>query len=339
MQGGSRVGPCRRSGEAGGQRRGWGGVAEVVVAAGRGAVGVGGVAGLTGDGAGEVVEVLEADASFEADVVPGAGAVVVGVEEVVDVAEVFVDVEQQVAGPSALEERGVGWQALLELVDVVLEVVEEVVSCLGVPVLGGGGAAEGGEEVLEDAEGGGGGLLWVVGVEEGVGEEGRLLVVAGLWGAGSHGLEELEAVPGEGGVAGTQVVAGEGGGESRQEEQERRGAVRPAGLWGCGRSHGGAVGAAWVVLGRRLVRLGVVVVVVVRVGAVLGVLAGWPALCGATALPSSLSDCSEFPAVVFGFVWWLWWSRGSALVGWPRVGRAVAVLCWWCVGGEVGCSG
>ena len=88
-------------------------------------------------------------------------------------------------------------------------------------------------------------MLWVAGVEEGVGEaEGRLVLLAGLCRAGSHGLEEPEAVPGEGVVAGPQVVAGEGGGESRQEEQERRGAVRQAGLWGCGRCHGGWVGAA-----------------------------------------------------------------------------------------------
>ena len=33
----------------------------------------------------------------------------------------------------------------------VLEAVEEVVACLGVPVWGRAGAAEGGEEVLEDA--------------------------------------------------------------------------------------------------------------------------------------------------------------------------------------------
>lgn len=296
--------------------RGWGCV---------GPCGLVGVVGLVAHGAGEVVEVLEAGASFEADVVPGAGTVVVGVEEVLDVPEVPADVEQEVAGPSALEERAVGWQALLQVVLVMLEVVEEVVACLGVPVVWGAGAAEGGEEVLEDAEGNGGGLLWVVGVEEGVGEDGRLLVVAGLWRAGSHGLEELEAVPGEGGVAGTQVVAGEGGGggESRQEEQERRGAVAQAGLWCCGRSHGGAVGAAWVVLVRSLVRLGGGAGGRCAWGA-----AGWPALCGAAALPSSLSGCSEFPAVVFSFGWWLWWSWGSALVGWPCVGRAVAVVCW-----------
>ena len=73
------------------------------------------VLGLTAHGAGEVVEALEAGASFEADVVPGAGAVVVGVEEVLDVREVPVDAESL-----PLEERGVGCRALLQALDVVL---------------------------------------------------------------------------------------------------------------------------------------------------------------------------------------------------------------------------
>lgn len=284
-----------------------------------------GVAGLIAQGAGEVLEALEAEASFEADVVPGAGAVVVGAEEVVDAPEVSLDVEQQLAEPLALEERAAGCQASLELLAVVLEAVEEAVACLGVPVLWGVGAAEGVEEALEDAAGGGGGLLWVVGVVEGVGEgEGGVQVLAGRVGAGSHVLEELGAVPGEGGIAGPEVVAGEGGGESRAEEQERRGAVAQAGLWGCGRSHGGA----WVVLGRSLVRLGGGAGGRCAWGA-----AGWPALCGAAAFPLSVSDCSEFPAVAFSFGWWLWWSWGSALVGWPCVGRAAVCS------GEVGRSG
>ena len=71
------------------------------------------------------VHVLEAGASFKADVVPGAGAVVVGTEEVMDAAEVLVDAEQPVAGPLPFEARPVGWQALLELLDVVVEAVEE----------------------------------------------------------------------------------------------------------------------------------------------------------------------------------------------------------------------
>lgn len=81
-------------------------------------------------------------------------------------------------------------------------------------------------------------------VEEGVGEEGRLLEVAGLRVAGSHVLEEAERVAGEGVVVCPELLAGEGGGESREEEQqERRGGVRQARPWGCGRSHGGSVGA------------------------------------------------------------------------------------------------
>lgn len=182
-------------------------------------------------------------------------------------------------------------------------------ACLGVPVAGGAVAAEGVEEVLEDVEGGGGALVRVVVVEEGVGEGWRLLVVAGLWRAGSHGLEEVEAVPGEGGVAWPQVVAGEGGGESRQEEQERRGAVPRAGLWGCVRSHGGAVCAAWVVLGGSLVGLGGGAGGRCAWGA-----ARWPALCGAAAFPSSLSDCSEF-LVAFSVL-----AGGCGILG---------EVCWW----------
>lgn len=75
-----------------------------------GPCGLVGVVVLIAHGAGEVAEVLEAGASFEADVVPGAGAVVVGAEEVVEAAEVFVDVE-----PEALGERRVGWHASLEV--------------------------------------------------------------------------------------------------------------------------------------------------------------------------------------------------------------------------------
>lgn len=173
---------------------------------------------------------------------PGAGAVVVGVEEELDVSEVLVDGEQRVAW--SFEERGVVGEASLEVVDVVLEFVEEVVARLAVPVLAGAVGAEGVEEVLEDAEGGGGGLVRAeVVVEEGVGEEGRLLEVAGLCVAGSHVLEEAECVAGEGVVVCPELLAGEGGGESREEEQECRGGVRQAWLWGVGRSHGGSVGA------------------------------------------------------------------------------------------------
>ena len=171
-------------------------------------------------------------------------------------------------------------------------------------------------------------MLWGVGVEEGVGEgEGRVLVVAGLWRAGSHGLEELEAVPGEGGVAGTQVVAGEGGGESRQEEQERRGAVPQAGLWGCGRSHGGAVGGAGQEPGR----------------------AGWWCVwapCLGCCRAAGFMWCDGFPFLAFrllrvsgcGFQFWLVAVvvLGKCVVGVAvRVWGAVAVLCWWCAGGRL----
>lgn len=67
----------------------------------------------------------------------------------------------------------------------------------------------------------------VVVVEEGVGEEGRLLEVAGLYRARSHVLEKLECVPRN---VGPQVVAWEAGCESREEEQECQGAVPQAGL-------------------------------------------------------------------------------------------------------------
>ena len=265
-----------------------------------------GAVGLTGRGAGEVVEALEAGASLEADVVPGAGAVVVGAEEVLDVPEVFVEGEREAAGPWALGERAVGGQALVELLDVVLEAVEELVSCLGVPVLGGAGAAEGVEEVLEDAEDGGGGLLWVAGVEEGVGEDGRLVGVAGLCRAGSHGLEELEAVPGEGVVSGRQVVAGEGGGESRQEEQERRGAVAQAGLWGCGRSHGGPVGGAGQEPGQARWRCG-------------------RALCLGCRRVAGFMWCGGFPSLAF------WWQRvsGCGFQFWLVACGGVGEVRWW----------
>lgn len=266
-----------------------------------------GAVGLVGRGAGEVVEALEAGASLEADVVPGAGAVVLGAEEVLDVPEVFVEGEGEAAGPWALGERAVGGQALVELVDAVLEAVEEAVSCLGVPVLRGAGAAEGVEEVLEDAEGGGGGLLWVVGVEEGVGQDGRLVGVAGLCRAGSHGLEELEAVPGEGGVAQRQVVAGEGGGESRQEEQERRGAVAQArGLWGRGRSHGGAVGGAGQEAGAAWWRCG-------------------RALCLGCCRLAGFMWCGGFPSLAF------WWPRVSAcgFQFWLVACGGVGEVRWW----------
>lgn len=174
--------------------------------------------------------------------VPGAGAVLVGVEEEVDVPEVFVDGEQRVAW--SFEGRGRVGEALLQVVDVVLQLVEEVVASLAGPVLAGAVGAEGVEEVLQDAEGGGGGLVRLeVVVEQGVGEEGRLLEVAGLRVAGSHVLQEAESVAGEGVLVCPQVLAGQAGGQSGEEEQERRGGVRQAWPCGCGLSHGGSVAA------------------------------------------------------------------------------------------------
>lgn len=85
----------------------------------------------------ECVQALEPVVSFEANVVPGAGAVVVGMK-------VDLDLEQQVAGPSASEASN----AVLQVVDVMIDAVEELVPCVVVPVVGGAGAAEGVEEVL-----------------------------------------------------------------------------------------------------------------------------------------------------------------------------------------------
>lgn len=300
---------------------------------GVGAVRLRGVAGLIARGAGEVVQALEAEASFEADVVPGAGAVVVGAQEVLDASEVFVDGEQGVAGPLSREERGVVRQAVLEALDAVLEAVEELLACLVVPVLRGAGAAEGVEEVLEDAEGGGGSLLRVGDMQEGVGEEGRLLVVAGRCGAGSHVVEELEAAPGEGGIAGRPVVAGEAGGKSREEEQERRGAAAQAGLWGFGRSHGGAVGAAWWALFRRLVRLG---------GGAGGHCAGGSAGCQLYVVPPRL-PLPLFRLAASCRLWFPFWAGGCAacgeepFLGCVWAGKYVAVLCG-CVLAGAGCG-
>lgn len=255
--------------------------------------------------------------------VPGAGAVVVGVEEALDVPEVLVDGEQRVAW--SLEERGVVGEALLEVVDVVLEFVEEGAARLGGPVLAGGVGAEGVEEVLEDAQGGGGGLAREeVVVREGVGEEGPLLEVAGLCVAGSHVVEEAQGVAGEGVVVCPEVLAGEGGGESGEEEQEGRGCVRQAWLCGCGRSsHAGAVCAVgWCWAGGWWGWVALVVPVV----AVLGVLRG-VGLCMVAGFPSSLSDCWEFPPVLSSLGWWLWWSRGSVLLGCVWLGIVVAAVC------------
>jgi len=92
--------------------------------------------------------VLEGDASFEEDVVPGTGAVVVDAEEVLDVPEVFVEVEQPIAGPLPFEERAFCCQTFLQVMHEVLKAVEEAAVRVGVPVLRGVGCAEGVEEVL-----------------------------------------------------------------------------------------------------------------------------------------------------------------------------------------------
>lgn len=275
---------------------------------------------LLAHGAGEAVDALEAGVSLEADVVPGAGAVGVVLEEVLDAAEVLVDAEVKVAGPSPVEARGVGWEAALEVVDVVLELVEEVAACGVEPVRGGAGAAEGVEEVLEEVEGGVCGLLCVVGVQEGVREGARrVLVRAGLRGAGSHVAEELEAVPGEGAVVEAQGAAGEGVGGRREEEQERQGAVDGCWWWGCGPRHGGC----WVALGRSLLGLG---------GGAGGGSARGAAVCRALCGAASL-----FPFVAFwlvrvsgcGFQFWWLWCVGKCVVGVAlSVVRVLEVLGW-----------
>lgn len=61
--------------------------------------------------------------------------------------------------------------------------------------------------------------------------------------AGSHVLQEAESVAGEGVLVCPEVLAGQGAGQSGEEEQERRGGVRQAWPCGCGRSHGEAVAA------------------------------------------------------------------------------------------------
>ncbi|KAF4803719.1 hypothetical protein TURU_013838 [Turdus rufiventris] len=133
----------------------------------------------------ERVHMFKADASFELDMVPEAGAFV-GADEVLDEPEVFVDIEQQVVRSLAFKEHAIGWHTLLfQVVEVMLEVVEEVLPCLGIPVLGSAGTAEDVQEVLEDVGGSGDSLLWVVDVEEYVEGKLHILVVAGLWWAGS----------------------------------------------------------------------------------------------------------------------------------------------------------
>ena len=80
-------------------------------------------------------------------------------------------------------------------------------------------------------------------VREGVGEDGQLLEVAGLCVVAGHVLEEAHGIAREGVLVCPELLAGEAGGESGEEEQERRGCVRQAWLWCCGRRHAGVVGA------------------------------------------------------------------------------------------------
>ena len=145
-----------------------------------------------------------------------------------------------------------------------------------------------------------------------------MLLRAGLRGAGSHVVEELEAVPGEGVVVEAQGAAGEGAGGRREEEQERQGAADACWCRGCGPRHGGA----WVVLGRSLLSWGWVVVAVVGVPPCVGLYA-----VRHPSFPLSLSGWGEFPAVVFPFGGcWLWCVRKCVGGVAPSVGRALEVL-------------
>lgn len=241
--------------------------------------------------------------------VPGAGAVIVVVEEGVEAAEVFVDGEVRVARPSCPRACVAVRQALLEVLGIPLDLVEEALALAVDPVCWSGGAAEYFEEVLEDVVGGFVGLLGVVGVQDGVIEGAwRVVLWARLGWAGSHVPEELEAVAREGGILGAKVVAGGGGGESFHKEREQQDAVPPWVLWACRHSHGGTR----VVLGRSLVGLG-------GGSGLCG--AAVPALCGVSSFRSSLSCCREILSVAFTFGYWFLWS-GSKWLGcvWG---------CWW----------
>lgn len=245
--------------------------------------------------------------------VPGAGAVIVVVEEGVEAAEVFVDGEVEVARPSCAGARVAARQALLEVLGVPLDLVEEALALAVDPVGWSAGSAEYFEEVLEDVVGGSVGLPGVAGVQDGVVEGAwRAVLWARLGWAGSHVPEELEAVAREGGILGAKVAAGgggsSGGGESFHKEREQQDAVAPWVLWACRHSHGGTL----VVVGRRLVGLG---------GGSGLCAAAVPALCGVSSFPSSLSCCREILSVAFTFGCWFLWS-GSKWLG-------CAWGCWW----------
>lgn len=161
-------------------------------------------------------------------------------------------------------------------------------------------------------------------VEEGVGEEGPLLEVAGLCVAGSHVLQEAERVAGEGVLVRPEVLAGQGGGESGEEEQERRGGVRQAWLCGRGRSHGGSGGAVGCCGAGGAWCGGLVLLVLVA--AVLGVLLG-AGLCMQGSFPfiafrlRALSACSFQSGLVAPVV------SGQCCVGFPVPGIGMAAVC------------
>lgn len=138
-----------------------------------------------------------------------------------DGSEVFVDAEVSVARPSPLGARALVYEALLKVMDVMLDLVEEAVACAVNPVFWSVWAAKHVEEVLEDAEGGDGCLLLVLAFQKGFWKwKSHVLLWARLWWRWSHILKELEAFPREVGILVTKMVAGEGGGESWQKQEQ-----------------------------------------------------------------------------------------------------------------------
>lgn len=92
--------------------------------------------------------------------------------------EVFFDGEVKVARPSRPGARVAAVQALLEVLGVAVDPVEEALALAVVPVGWSAGAAEDFEEVLKDVVGGFVGLPGVAGVQDGVVEGARRVV---LW--------------------------------------------------------------------------------------------------------------------------------------------------------------
>lgn len=95
-----------------------------------------------------------------------------------EAAEVFFDGEVKVARPSRPGARVAAVQALLEVLGVAVDPVEEALALAVVPVGWSAGAAEDFEEVLKDVVGGFVGLPGVAGVQDGVVEGARRVV---LW--------------------------------------------------------------------------------------------------------------------------------------------------------------